>query len=209
MWKNKNRLHYWKASIPANTSPGPTTWHIITCAQQHIHHQITKFFLALSLKYCIKSPRPFQGLKKLIRLIQCSVSLHFACKSQDDNSSELEDENAEVETRVQYTPSLYLPSGWQPPPAPDNAKNGVMAKNKSSNFSWWHWRPKRSVAFWSYHSWLRMMSHRTSKVWMSIRNNVLNMRVSWCLVSFWSTSRWGVCVRNCDHQSEISFGCLI
>jgi hypothetical protein len=81
----------------------------------------TEFLLGLGLKYCIESPRPYQRLEKSIRRIQRSVRLHFAFKDQDEDS-EAEDENVEAETRVKYIPSLYLPSDWQPPPAPDDAE---------------------------------------------------------------------------------------
>jgi hypothetical protein len=54
------------------------------------------------------------------------MRLHFACKNFDEDS-EAEDKDAEAEARVQFIPSLYLPSGWQPPPAPDDAEH-VMSK---------------------------------------------------------------------------------
>jgi hypothetical protein len=82
----------------------------------------TEFLLGLGLKYCIESPRPFLRVEKSIQRIQHSVRLHFAFKDQDKDS-ESEDENVEAETRVQYILSLYLSSGWQPPPAPDDAEN--------------------------------------------------------------------------------------
>ena len=87
----------------------------------------TEFLLGLGLKYCIESPRPFQRLDTSIRRIQRSVRLHFAFKSFDEDSESEEDENAEAESRVKYIPSLYLPSNWQPPPAPD-AVEYAMAK---------------------------------------------------------------------------------
>jgi hypothetical protein len=87
----------------------------------------TEFLLGLGLKYCIESHRPFQrSLDKLIGQIQRSVRLHFAFKNQD-KELEMEDDNAEVETQVKYIPSLYLPSGWQRLPAPDDAEK-VMSK---------------------------------------------------------------------------------
>jgi hypothetical protein len=69
----------------------------------------TEFLLGLSLKDCIESPRPFQRLEKSIRRIQCSARLHFALKNFDEDS-ELEDESAVAEARVQYIPSLHHPS---------------------------------------------------------------------------------------------------
>jgi hypothetical protein len=93
----------------------------------------TEFLLGLGLKYCIKSPLPFQRLEKSIRRIQRSVRLHFAFKTFSEEDSESEDENEEAEARVQYIPSLYLPSDWQPPPAPESAEHAMSKFDEKLN----------------------------------------------------------------------------
>jgi hypothetical protein len=92
----------------------------------------TELLLGLGLKYCIESPRPYQRLASSIRRIQRSVRLHFAFKDQEEDS-DTEDEYTEEESRVEYIPSLYLPSDWQPPPAPDDAENAMSRFNEKLN----------------------------------------------------------------------------
>jgi hypothetical protein len=123
IWENQNRLLGSLHLSQYFSRPSNMAFHnLCTTAQKPPG---TEFLLGLGLKYCIESPIPFQRVEKLIRQIQRSVRLHFAFKDQDEDS-ELEDKSVEAETsRVQYVPSLYLPSGWQPPPAPDDAENAM------------------------------------------------------------------------------------
>jgi hypothetical protein len=90
----------------------------------------TEFLLGLGLKYCIEAPRPYQRLASSIRRIQRSVRLHFAFKDKD---SDTDDKYEEAESRVKYIPSLYRPSDWQPPPAPDNAEHAMSKFDKKMN----------------------------------------------------------------------------
>jgi hypothetical protein len=92
--------------------------------------QGTKFLLGLGLKYCIEAPRPYQRLALSIRQIQHSVRLHFAFKDED---SDTDDEYEEAESRVKYIPSLYRPSDWQPPPAPDDAEHAMSKFDEKMN----------------------------------------------------------------------------
>jgi hypothetical protein len=90
----------------------------------------TEFLLGLGLKYCIEAPRPYQRLASSILRIQRSVRLHFAFKDED---SDTDDKYEEAESRVKYIPSLYRPSDWQPPPAPDNAEHAMSKFDEKMN----------------------------------------------------------------------------
>jgi hypothetical protein len=92
----------------------------------------TEFLLGLGLKYCIESPRPYQCLASLIRRIQRPVRLHYVFKDQDDHSG-TDDEYMKAASRVKYIPSLYRPSNWQPPPAPDDAENAMSKFHEKLN----------------------------------------------------------------------------
>jgi hypothetical protein len=65
--------------------------------------------------------------------MQRSVRLHFVFKTFNEDDSESEDDNEEAEARVQYIPSLYLPSNWQPPPAPENAEHAMSKFDEKLN----------------------------------------------------------------------------
>jgi hypothetical protein len=92
----------------------------------------TEFLLGLGLKYCIESPRPYQRLASSIRRIQRSVRLHYVFKDQDDDS-DTDNNYTEAESRVKYIPSLYCPSDWQLPAAPDNAENAMSKLDEKLN----------------------------------------------------------------------------
>jgi hypothetical protein len=90
----------------------------------------TEFLLGVGLKYCIKAPRPYQGLASSILRIQGSVRLHFAFKDED---SDTDNEHEEAESRIKYFPSLYCPSDWQPPPAPEDAEHAMSKFDEKMN----------------------------------------------------------------------------
>jgi hypothetical protein len=92
----------------------------------------TEFLLGLGLKYCIESPRPYQRLASSIRRIHCLVRLHYAFEDQDGDS-DTDDDYMEAESRVKYIPSLYRPSDWQLPPAPDDAENAMSKFDEKLN----------------------------------------------------------------------------
>jgi hypothetical protein len=131
IWENRNRL---LGSLhPSQYFPRPNNMAFHNLCSTAQTPPGTEFLLELGLKYCIESPCPFQRLEKSIRRIQRSVRLHFAFKTFSEEDSESEDENEEAEARVQYIPSLYLPSDWQPPPAPESAEHAMSKFDEKLN----------------------------------------------------------------------------
>jgi hypothetical protein len=123
IWENRNQLLGSLHLSQYFSRPNNMAFHNLCSTAQTPPG--TEFLLGLGLKYCIESPCPFQRLEKSIRRIQRSVRLHFAVKTFNEEDSESEDENEEAEARVQYIPSLYLSSDWQPPPAPEKAEHAM------------------------------------------------------------------------------------
>jgi hypothetical protein len=128
IWENRNRLLGNLHPSQYFSSPSNMAFHNLCLNAQTPPG--AEFLLGLGLKYCIEAPRPYQRLASSILQIQRSVRLHFAFKDED---SDTDDDHEEAESRVKYIPSLYRPSGWQPPPAPDDAEHAMSKFDEKMN----------------------------------------------------------------------------
>jgi hypothetical protein len=72
--------------------------------------------LGMGLKFCIESARLNQQIDEGIHWFQCSIILHCHFAEEELKNNDNESILSDSQANVNYIPSLYLPSTWEPPP---------------------------------------------------------------------------------------------